>query len=206
MDDAVVVATRRGIVVHADDAQIEALRGELAQRHAVRFRHFLDGDLLARVQNEIDAGKFATREDEGIAVELCLEPSRALDIVMFVMNSPQMFGVVRAITGCDPIEAFAGRIYRFDPKVTHHDSWHDDTSGAGAGRLAGFSLNLSRETYRGGTFQIREKARPDDVVEVENTGAGDAFLFRIAPAMQHRVLPVEGAHSKTAFAGWFVAK
>jgi len=75
--------------------------------------------------------------------------------------------------------------------VTHHDSWHDDTSGAGAGRLAGFSLNLSRETYRGGTFQIREKARPDDVVEVENTGAGDAFLFRIAPAMQHRVLPVD---------------
>lgn len=204
MDDAVVVATRRGIVVHADDTRIEALRDELARRHAVRFRRFLDSDLLARVQNEIDAATFSVREDEGIAVELCLEPSRALDIVMFVMNTPQMFGVVRAITGCEAIEAFAGRIYRFDPAVAHHDSWHDDTSGAN--RLAGFSLNLSRDKYRGGSFQIREKAKPDDVLEVENTGAGDAFLFRIARELQHRVLPVEGAHAKTAFAGWFIAK
>ena len=204
MDDAVVVATRRGIVVHADDASIEALRDTLARRFAVRFRRFLDADLLARIQDAIDCGTFAIREDEGIAVELCLAPSRALDILMFVMNSPQMFGVVRAITGCGAIEAFAGRIYRFDPNVPHHDSWHDDTSGGP--RLAGFSLNLSREPYRGGTFQIREKARPDDVIEVDNSGAGDAFLFRIAPELQHRVLPVDGAHAKTAFAGWFLAK
>lgn len=206
MDDAVVVATRRGIVVAADDAEIEALRDELARRHVVRFRHFLDGDLLSRVRAAIDAGTFVTREDAGIAVELCLEPSRAQDILTFVMNAPQLFGVVQAITGCDPIEAFGGRIYRFDPAVAHHDSWHDDTSGAGAGRLAGFSLNLSAERYCGGTFQIREKARPEEIVEVENTGAGDAFLFRIAPSLQHRVLPVEGRHAKTAFAGWFVGK
>jgi len=205
MDDSVVVATRRGIVVQAKE-RIAALREEFAQRHAVRFRRFLDRDLLDRVQDEIDSGAFAIREDEGIAIELCLEPSRALDILMFVMNTPQMFDVVRAISGCAPIEAFAGRIYRFDPAVHHRDSWHDDTSGAGASRLAGFSLNLSRRTYCGGTFQIREKGRPDDIVDVDNTGAGGAFLFCIAPQLQHRVLPVEGTNAKTAFAGWFVAK
>ena len=206
MDDAVVVATRRGVAVPADDGRIEALRDEFARRHLVRFRHFLDADLLSRVRAAIDGGTFVTREDAGIAVELCLEPSRAQDILMFVMNAPQLFAVVRAISECEPIEAFAGRIYRFDPAVAHHDSWHDDTSGAGAGRLAGFSLNLSPQHYRGGTFQIREKARPEEIVEVENTGAGDAFLFRIAPQLQHRVMPVEGRQAKTAFAGWFVAK
>jgi len=202
MDDPVVVATRRGVAVRADAARIEALRLELARRHVVRFRRFLDDDLLARAAAAIDAGTFSMREDAGIAVELCLEPNRAHDILMFVANAPQLLEVVRTLTGCDAITEFGGRIYRFDPSVPHHDSWHDDT--AGAGRIAGFSLNLSREPYRGGTFQIREKARPDDVMDVENTGPGDAFLFQIARGLEHRVLPVEGEHAKTAFAGWFV--
>lgn len=206
MDDPVVVATRRGVDVRADAARLEALRGELARRHVVRFRKFLDDDLLARVTAAIDDGTFATREDEGIAVELCLETNRANDILMFVLNAPQMYEMARAICGRGPIDHFAGRIYRFDPAVPHHDSWHDDTSGDGGARVAGFSLNLSREPYCGGSFQIREKARPDDITEVENTGSGDAFLFRIARELQHRVLPVSGARAKTAFAGWFVAK
>ena len=204
MDDAVVVATRRGIVVRADAARVGALRDAFARRHVVRLPHFLEDDLLARVQSSVDEGTFAPREDAGIAVELCLEPSRALDILTFVMNAPQMFDFVRAISGCAPIEVFAGRIYRFDPTVAHHDSWHDDT--AAGGRLVGCSLNLSREHYCGGAFQLREKAQPDDVVEIDNNGAGDAFLFRIAPELQHRVLPVSGENAKTAFAGWFVAK
>ena len=206
MDDPVVVATRRGIDVRADAARIEALRGEFARRHVVRFRDFLDGDLLARVTAAIDDGTFATREDAGIAVELCLETNRANDILMFVMNAPQMFELARAICGGGAIDHFAGRIYRFDPSVPHHDSWHDDTSGDGGGRVAGFSLNLSCQPYCGGAFQIREKARPDDLTEVENTGRGDAFLFRIARELQHRVMPVSGTRAKTAFAGWFVAK
>lgn len=204
MDDAVVVATRRGIVVRAAAARVDALRDEFVRRHVIRLPHFLDDDLLARVQNAIDGGTFAIREDAGIAVELCLEPSRALDILTFAMNAPQLFDFVRTVSGCTAIEAFAGRIYRFDPDVSHHDSWHDDT--AAGGRLVGCSLNLARERYCGGAFQLREKARPDDVIEIDNNGAGDAFLFRIAPELQHRVLPVTGTHPKTAFAGWFIAK
>jgi len=205
MDEPVVAATRRGVAVHAAAARIEALRGELARRHVVRFRRFLDDDLLTRVAAAVDGGTFAVREDAGIAVELCLEPNRANDILTFVTNAPQLFALIQALTRSAPIGYFAGRVYRFDPAVAHHDSWHDDTAG-NAGRVAGFSLNLSPRPYRGGAFQIREKARPDDVVEVENTGPGDAFLFRIAPELQHRVTAVEGEHAKTAFAGWFVAE
>ena len=205
MDDAVVVATRRGVVVRAGAARLEALRGELARRHAIRFRQFLDRELLERIQRAVDEGTFAPRADAGIAEELCLEANRANDILTFVMNAPQMFELVRSLTGCGEIKHFAGRIYRFDPRVAHHDSWHDDTSG-GDKRAAGFSLNLSRQPYRGGTFQIREKTKSDDIVEIENTGAGDAFFFRIAPELQHRVTNVEGEHPKTAYAGWFVEK
>jgi hypothetical protein len=117
------------------------------------------------------------------------------------MNSPPLFSIVRKITGCASIGSFTGRIYRFDPHVAHYDSWHDDI--AAGGRLIGFSLNLG-DSYRGGVFQLREKANLDAVTEIANTTAGDAFLFRIAPALQHRVTSVEGDQAKTAFAGWFV--
>ena len=205
MDGPLVAATRRGIVVHAGENEIAAMRDELAQCHVVRLRKFLDDDLLDRVMQSIDAGAFATREDAGIAVELCLDPSRALDILTFAMNSAALFDFVRAISGCEHIGHFAGRIYRFDPRVTHHDSWHDDTAGDGGARRLGFSLNLSRERYCGGTFQLREKAWPDAITSIENTRLADAFLFRIAPELQHRVTAVEGSASKTAFAGWFIA-
>jgi hypothetical protein len=196
-----LTATRGGIRIDADDAQLDALHDEFARAHVVRLPRFLDDGLLARVRAEIDRGEFVPREDKDIAVELSLQPCRAHDVLSFVMNAPQLFAFIRRMTDCASIGSFTGRIYRFDPRVAHHDSWHDDT--AAGGRLIGFSLNLG-DSYRGGVFQLREKAQPESIVEIANIGAADAFIFRIDNALQHRVTPVEGEQSKTAFAGWFI--
>ena len=40
------------------------------------------------------------------------------------------------------------------------------------------------------------------IEQVENVGAGDAILFRVDAALQHRATEVTGG-VKTAFAGWF---
>jgi len=194
-----LTATRRGVIVGDDD--LDAAREQFARHHVLRLPHFLDDDLLARVRDGIAHGTFTPREDKDIAVELCLEPGRALHLLTFVMNAPPLFDAVRRITGCASIGCFTGRIYRFDPRVAHHDSWHDDM--AAGGRLIGFSLNLG-EPYRGGLFQLREKANHDAITEIANTNPGDAFLFRIDERLQHRVTSVEGDAPKTAFAGWFI--
>ncbi|HKR64114.1 MAG TPA: 2OG-Fe(II) oxygenase [Thermoanaerobaculia bacterium] len=199
-----LVATRAGIRIHADSARVSALREEFATRHVLRLPRFLDAELLERARREIAGGTFIPREDEGIAVELNLPESRALDLLLFAMHSPALFAFIRSITSCESIGGFTGRIYRFDPHTPHHDSWHDDTAGGTGDRLIGFSLNLG-SAYRGGVFQLRRKEAPEEIVEIANTGEGDAFLFRIARELEHRVTPVIGEHAKTAFAGWFRA-
>jgi len=95
-----IVATRSGIRVHADPARVAALREEFAARHVLRLPRFLDTELLDRARREIDAGTFVPREDEGIAVELNLPESRALDLLLFAMNSAELFAFIREVTNC----------------------------------------------------------------------------------------------------------
>ncbi|HEX8172855.1 MAG TPA: 2OG-Fe(II) oxygenase [Thermoanaerobaculia bacterium] len=196
----VIEATRGGVFLR-DRAALAAMRETFARQHVVRLPGFVAPELLAAARAHIERGTFAPRADEGIAVELALAENRALDLLLFVMNAPAMTAALGEIAGVHVPSTFVGRIYRFDPAVAHHDSWHDDS--ASGARLAGMSVNLG-EPFAGGEFQIREKARPDDVVTIANTGAGDAILFAIASHLEHRVRQVEGAAAKTAFAGWFV--
>lgn len=192
-----ITATRHGVTA----GELAPLREAFVRDHVVRLPGLLGDDLLTLAEQHIATGTFALREDAGIAVELCLQPNRALDLLLFVMNAPQLWDALRELTGITAPAAFGGRVYRFDPAVAHHDSWHDDN--AGGARLVGISVNLGRVPFRGGEFQIRPKAEPERITAIANTGAGDAIVFRIAPELQHRVLPVEGDVPKTALAGWF---
>ncbi|MEA2490011.1 MAG: hypothetical protein QOH21_1803 [Acidobacteriota bacterium] len=199
MSAPIITVTGRGVLVR----DVAALRDTFAREHVVRLPGCLGDELLARVERHIAEGTFAVREDAGIAVELCLQPCRALDLLLFVMNAPRLWEAVQEVTGIGGPASFGGRVYRFDPAVEHHDSWHDDS--AGGGRLVGISVNLGRVPFRGGEFEIRAKGEPERIVSVANTGAGDAIVFRIAPELQHRVRPVVGDVPKTALAGWFSA-
>lgn len=193
-------ATRSGVTV-GDRSELAALRTIFEHDHVVLLRAFLDQHLLDTLQTLIARGTFSTREDAGIAIELCLDASPAFDLLTFVMNAPQVREAVALITGNAQTTIIAGRIYRFDPTVPHHDSWHDDH--AAGDRLLGFSINLGAP-FEGGEFQIRRK-NDERIVTIANTGAGDAILFAIGGEFEHRVRPVHGSTPKTAFAGWFVA-
>jgi hypothetical protein len=200
MDEPPIVATRSGVAVSDRDALAD-LRDAFARDHVVRLRGLLADELLEHALRLIDEGTFAIREDAGIAVELCLQQSRAFDLLMFVMNAPRMLEAMRELTGCTSITSFSGRIYRFDPAVAHHDSWHDDTQDGT--RKIGISLNLGRVPFSGGEFQLRSREEPERTITIANTGPGDAIVFRIDPALQHRVRHAIGDVPKTALAGWF---
>lgn len=48
------------------------------------------------------------------------------------------------------------------------------------------------------------KAKRNDILtELENTGFGDAILFRVDKNLEHRVSELQGSAAKTALAGWF---
>jgi len=117
-----------------------------------------------------------------------------------IANASVLLEAVHEITACGPFTWFGGRVYRMLPNSDHHDSWHDD---AMDGRLVGLSVNLSERRYLGGLFRLRERGSNRALVEIANTGMGDAILFRISDQLEHEITSVHGRESKTAFAGWF---
>ena len=182
---------------------LERLAEEFRRNHWIRLGAIFEPAILQRVLAGIDAAAFDERVHEGIGPnrELCLEPSPVVGLLHVLVNAEALFALVEAVTGCAKIQSFQGRVYRVVPGCGHHDHWHDDMGNEK--RLVAMSINLSPVPYSGGTLQIRRKADRESLQEVANIGLGDAIVFRLSRDLQHRISDVDGAHAKTAFAGWF---
>jgi hypothetical protein len=192
--------TRAATQVTGALSDVEHAREEFARFHSVKLEGLIAGSVLTAVQEELDKGEFADRTHHGIGTELCLKPGPAFGMLMLMANDPALLRLVEQVTGCESIGCFEGRVYRFVPGSGHYDSWHSDV---GHGRLIALSINLSREPYEGGTFQLRS-ARAEHVLrELPNVTPGDGIMFRIDRGLRHRVTDVRGVAAKTAFAGWF---
>ena len=121
-------------------ANLGRLRDSFERDHHVKLPEFLSVELLYRTRRYMDEGKFSTRVHKGIGTELSLEQGKSPALLLFLLNDPELFEIVRAITGCDRIGLFNGRIYRMMPRE-HADSWHDDVDGK---RLIAMSINRAQ--------------------------------------------------------------
>jgi hypothetical protein len=126
------------------------------------------------------------------------------NLLAFLLNNPEFLNVIRTITGCTQISEFSGRVYRMAAGPQHHLSWHNDID-IKEKREIGLSMNLSTNAFQGGTFELRNRSTLAPLAQVNNTGFGDALLFRISADLQHRVTQIVGPVPKTACAGWFRA-
>jgi len=181
---------------HAD---LQPLRQHFAERHYVRLPSLLEPALLKLVAKRVDEGEFVDRAHHGIGTELCLVPGVATGLLQMLFNDPALLDAVEAIAGCRA-GCFDGRVYRMSASGGHHDSWHSD---AGEDRLVAVSLNLSPEPYEGGDLEIRPAAASEATDVVRNAEFGSAVMFRISPALRHRVNALRGSRPRTAYAGWF---
>ena len=199
--------TRRGLHRPTPD-ELRALRDVYAERSCIRLPGFLEPGLLRLVHRRIAGAlwrEIVHADLDPPATELIIDEPVLEGVFAAVMQDPALFDAVRAITGCDPIGSFEGRVYRMDPGGAHHDSWHgdDDEHAVENNRMATLSVNLSAGTYEGGVLELRRRGSDRLLERVANTGAGDAILFRIDHALEHRVTDVEGPVPKIAWAGWF---
>lgn len=202
MRDGVPQLTLRGPRLQAGPDCAEAMAAEFAASRCVRIPQLLDGALLHWIQQQLSAAPFTAAAHAGMdSNELRLEDCTALGLLAFLVNDPAMLRFVAAISGQPLLTRFIGRVYSRVPGV-HGDAWHDDLR---PDRLVGMSINLSTEIYEGGVFEIRDTASARPLGSIANTGFGDAILFPIDEALQHRVSPLSGSVAKTAYAGWFGA-
>ena len=188
---------RSGLRIAGD---LEVLRRKFAEQPYVELPGFVAPALLSIVERAMNAGDFAHRAHPGIGEELCLEAGPATAACQLVFNDPALLDAVTQVAACSVLGCFDGRVYRLEPQAGHYDSWHSDASD---NRMVGLSVNLSREPFSGGVLEIRRAVSQQPEYAVPSVAFGSAVLFRISPALRHRVTPVRGGVARTAYAGWF---
>ena len=182
------------------DGSIDAMRDLFRQQHFLKLPDLLEPRLLAMVEQLVSAGDFVDRAHDGIGTELCLVPGIATGVLQLLFNDQALRRLVATVAEVPDTGCFDGRVYRMSPRDGHYDSWHSD---AGEDRLVAVSVNLSPAGYEGGELEIRRASAAAAEWTVANHSFGSAVMFRISPAMRHRVVAVTGDRARTAYAGWY---
>ena len=191
-----------GPIIESSTA-LSTLRERFREQNYVRLPKLIEPTLLGLVRSWIERGEFRPKTHTDVGREVCLKDPKALNLIDFLVNNNRFFRIVEQITECGRIGCFISRVYRMIPNSGHYDNWHRDLVEP---RLVALSLNLSPETYSGGVLLLRDRRTQQILQEIENTGCGDAILFKLAPDLQHRVTDVSETAPKTAYAGWFCSE
>ncbi len=199
MSKKMVQVNRNGVRFFGTSADRKKMRRHFKIRHFLRLPQFLSSGKLKELQKRIREASFFRKKHKNIATELCMRDHDAYRFLQFRVNDPRLFRFIEAVTECQPIGCFTGRVYRMHG-AKHHDKWHNDMA---SNRLVGMSINLSENVYKDGHLIIRRKNKARTQRVIPNTGFGDALLFRLSFDLEHRVMGVKGNFPKTAYAGWY---
>lgn len=195
-----VQIARAGTCIEVDGA--ESARAHFDRHHWLKLPNLLARSTLTYVQRELARAAFTEVRHTHVSppsIDVCMEPNALSAMLELLCNDPVVLRAVEALTGCTPLVRFDGFVYRLAPGTGHHHNWHNDVL---QGRRVAMSINLEAPPYEGGNLLIRSRQTECVLAEIENRGPGDAVLFRIDPALQHRATAVTRG-TKTAFAGWF---
>jgi hypothetical protein len=194
--------TRAGVRIPSP-AETAELARTFADHHAVVLRNFLEPSILRKLQGRLaQPGVWkanAFNLIHGMATELVCADQITVGLLTAMFHDRALWEAMRAISLCDPIRSFHGRIYRMDP-AAHQDAWHTD---ADPNYMVTLSLNLTDRPFSGGELHLREIGSTAIRAQIANTGQGDALIFRIDERLEHIVTPVSGTVPKVAWAGWF---
>lgn len=177
-------------------------RARFAAQHWLRLPGLFDQTLLQRFEAAVSTAQFAETAHPSVAAssrDLRVTGAVASELLVLLCNDPVVLHAIEDITGCQPLTRFNGSIYRMLPDSGHHQAWHDDLID---GRRVTLSVNVGPVRYKGGVLEIRERATGRRIARVPNPSRGDGVLFKLDPALEHRVTSVTSG-VKTAFAGWF---
>lgn len=164
MQQVAVQIQRKGVAL--DQRQIGRLSAEFRDACWVRLAQLLEPSILDFVYSRLEKSQWETMSHRDIGVEYVTTDLPATALLHFAMNRPRFRSAIEEITGRKALRWFKGRIYRMVADAGHYDNWHDDVINSNE---IGLSLNLSRNSFRGGRFVLRRRDSGRVLARVANT-------------------------------------
>lgn len=158
---------------------------------------------LLKISHLLSHDLFISRELEYIGTQEVEKEPTVGRMINFLLARPELFHRLEQITGCGTLRRVAGGIARLQAGSEHKLQWHDDINDEHR-RLA-ITINLSIHRYDGGQFELRKKGCASPLFSYQHHVVGDAILFKVDRALEHRVTPVSSGGPRIVFAGWFLS-
>jgi hypothetical protein len=191
--------------VIVDPVATPSLQAEFDHTGIAHLPGFLTPDLLSVVLGKISSATFTPRDEVGkktgavFGTTLVVSPEEpVMAALQFLLNRPELFQVASEVCRVPRPGNFLCRMHRTLPSSEQHIDWHGDAVDT---RMAGLNINVSRQPFTGGKFQVRDPEKRV-TAEVSDWAPGDAFLFRIDGGWEHRLTPVVSGE-RTVAVGWF---
>ena len=167
----------------------------------------LNQSLLEEVLCQLKMARWSARKHHGIGEEQVVSATPTILLLNFLLNSEHFLSEVEMMFELESrsLQYGSGQIYRLRSGDRDYDSWHDDVCREEGRRIA-FVLGLSENGFDGGDWVLRSKNKDEELARVSLAKPGKAVLFRVDPALEHRVEPVVGDASRDVFAGWLRTK
>lgn len=183
-----------------DPAQVDRARALFAERHALLLPEAFDPVLLASVMALCRTTAFETERVGTIGWRTIEAGDRVGRALRFVLERDAFLRWVETVTGCAGLTNVSGVLAEMLPGTDHVLGWHDDCNDA-TRRLA-LIVHLSDASFDGGRFELARKSEDRPIATAGYLPPGSILLFRVDPALRHRVTAVEGVRVRRVFAGW----
>ena len=183
-----------------DAAQVDRARTLFAEHHALLLPEAFDPVLLAGIMPLCRTTAFETERVGAIGWRTIEAGDRVGRALRFVLERDAFLRWVETVTGCTGLTNVSGVLAEMLPGTDHVLGWHDDCNDA-TRRLA-LIVHLSDASFEGGRFELARKSEDRPIATAGYLPPGSILLFRVDPALRHRVTAVEGVRVRRVFAGW----
>lgn len=190
-----------GTAVDWSGATLQRARRAMADGHALILPDAVAPPLLSRIITICHDAHYVPEHIGQIGWRMIEEQDRAGKLLRFVLARPAMLRWIEAVSQCGALQSLTGVVAEMVPGTGQRLDWHDDTN-AGPERRLAMVLQLSDAPCEGGVFELRMKEAERLLVQQANAPVGSLILFRVDPALSHRVTPVLGGGARRVFAGW----
>lgn len=190
--------TRRG---SADDEA--ALAARFASSRAINLPGLLAPELLQQLSGLLQAADFAPETVGKFGRRTVAKPDRTAAVIRFVLGRATLYRWLEQLTGCRALGGVTGDVVQMRQSEDEWLTWHNDLNDTD--RVLGVTVNLGEAAYRGGDFEMRRKGEAALCCRHHHSEPGEALVFEVSSAVQHRVTPVIEGGPRTIFAGWFMA-